>query len=375
MNVFNLTDSQNVSEMLKEGVDYVVVKDGNGAETKVVNLGNPDICIRKGFIEIEAMKQSHKHDNAKLVRRVRDKSTNLYIGVPTSISSETKELQWKGFWIDSRMSFDLSIPDQAIAWHVIKNSQYVEGSPNQQGKSIWKVIDKEVNAHKDIIKRKLRSQAEAIIETLHGSALVETAVNLGVNVEANASVFMLTSEVYRMMEMDPKGFIDLHNDPNREYVSVFNKGIAKGKIVQDMKTGSFIYGNIPMGYNKETAIKFLVDNTGMAASINAKCDQEDIDSKKSMEATGNNSPKSNSKEVDMQRKIMELEAELAKSKSVEAFIPPFGLVDDKAEEPLVENEKSELDSLRKKAKDLKIQGAHLASKETLIARIAEAEAK
>lgn len=36
MNVFNLTDSQNVSEMLKENIDYVVVKDGNGSETKIV---------------------------------------------------------------------------------------------------------------------------------------------------------------------------------------------------------------------------------------------------------------------------------------------------------------------------------------------------
>jgi hypothetical protein len=371
MNVFNLVDSQNVSETLKENVDYVVVKDGNGAETKVVNLSNPDICIRKGFIEIEAMKQSHKHDNAKLVRRIRDKKTNLYIGVPIGINSETKELQWKGFWIDSRMSFDLSIPDQAIAWHVIKNSQYVEGSPNQQGKSVWKVIDKEVNAHKDIDKRTLRRKAEDIIETLKGSALTEMAITLGVNVNANQSVFMMTNEVFRIMELDPKKFIDLYSNPQREYISVFKRGIAKGKIILDNKTGSFIYGNIPMGHNEEMAIQFLVNNTGIASTISMKCDQEDADSVKAMEVVA---PKvsSNSKEADMQRKIMELEAELAKTKSVEAFVPPFDLGEEKKE---LNTDKEDLDALRKRAKELKIPGAHLASKETLLNKLAEVETK
>jgi len=46
MNVFNLTANDNVSEMLKEGTDYIIVKDGNGAETKIVNLANEKYCPR-----------------------------------------------------------------------------------------------------------------------------------------------------------------------------------------------------------------------------------------------------------------------------------------------------------------------------------------
>ncbi len=374
MNVFNLTDLQNVSETLREGIDYVVVKDGNGAETKIQNLANPNICLRKGFIEIECMKRSNKHENVKMVRRVRDKKTNLYIGVPSGVNSETKELMWKAFWIDDKMSFDLSIPDQAIAWHVIKNSQYVQGSPNQQGKSVWRVIDKEVIAHDAIIKRSLRKKAEDIIESLKGNKLTECAILLGVNVDANQSVFTMTNEIYRKMEEDPKKFIDLYNDPKREYISVFKRGVAKGKIILDNATGTFIYGNMPMGHNEEMAIQFLINNTGIASTISMKCDQEEAESKTAMEAVSI-APTSTSREADLLLEIERLKAENAKGKVEEPFKAPF--------EEMVsadfdkEDAKERLDKLKAKAKELGIKGFALPhmTEAKLVAAIEEAESK
>lgn len=376
MNVFNLTANDNVSEMLKEGVDYIIVKDGNGAETKIVNLANEKYCPRKGFIEIEAMRKSNKHENVKMIRKIRDKKTNLFYGIPTGINTETKELQFKAIWIDNKMLFDLSIPDQAMACAIILNSQYIEGSPNQQGRSLWKVIDKEVIAHKEINKRTLRRQAEVIIESLSGSALEEAAINLGINVDANRSVFMMTNEIYRVMELDPKKFIELHNNPEREYISVFNKAVAKGFIVNDVLTGNYIYGNIPLGHNKEMAIKFLVDNTGMATTLNAKCDMQDAESRKSMEIK-QESAQSQSKEAEMQKKIMELEAELAKNKKVEEFKDPFASMESAVSEETKKDSAEVMADLKARAKELGIKGFALPhmTEAKLVAAIEEAESK
>mgnify|MGYP003635428772 CR=1 FL=1 len=376
MNVFNLTANDNVSETLREGDDYIIVKDGNGAETKIVNLANEKYCPRKGFIEIEAMRKSNKHENVKMVRKIRDKKTNLFYGIPTGINTETKELQFKAIWIDNKMLFDLSIPDQAMACAIILNSQYIEGSPNQQGRSLWKVIDKEVLAHKEINKRTLRRQAELIIESLSGSALEEAAINLGINVDANRSVFMMTNEIYRVMELDPKKFIELHNNPEREYISVFNKAVAKGFIVNDVLTGNYIYGNIPLGHNKEMAIKFLVDNTGMATTLNAKCDMQDAESRKSMEIK-QESAQSQSKEAEMQKKIMELEAELAKNKKVEEFKDPFASMESAVSEETKKDSAEVMADLKAKAKELGIKGFALPhmTEAKLVAAIEEAESK
>jgi len=311
-----------------------------------------------------------------MIRKIRDKKTNLFYGIPTGINTETKELQFKAIWIDNKMLFDLSIPDQAMACAIILNSQYIEGSPNQQGRSLWKVIDKEVIAHKEINKRTLRRQAEVIIESLSGSALEEAAINLGINVDANRSVFMMTNEIYRVMELDPKKFIELHNNPEREYISVFNKAVAKGFIVNDVLTGNYIYGNIPLGHNKEMAIKFLVDNTGMATTLNAKCDMQDAESRKSMEIK-QESAQSQSKEAEMQKKIMELEAELAKNKKVEEFKDPFASMESAVSEETKKDSAEVMADLKARAKELGIKGFALPhmTEAKLVAAIEEAESK
>ena len=200
------------------------------------------------------------------------------------------------------------------------------------------------------------------------------AITLGVNVDANQSVFMMTNEVFRIMELDPKKFIDLYNNPQREYISVLKRGVAKGKIIFDNTTGTYIYGNMPMGHNEEMAVQFLINNTGIATTITMKCNQEEAESKKAMEPIYVTVSKE-SKEVDMQRKIMELEAELAKTKAVEEFKSPFAEMS-----PIVEkndSDKEELEALRERAKELKIScwGLPKISKETLLKKIADAESK
>jgi len=97
MNVFNLTANDNVSEMLKEGVDYIIVKDGNGAETKIVNLANEKYCPRKGFIEIEAMRKSNKHENVKMIRKIRDKKLTYSMVFQQELTQKLKSYSLKQF--------------------------------------------------------------------------------------------------------------------------------------------------------------------------------------------------------------------------------------------------------------------------------------
>jgi hypothetical protein len=368
VNQFDLAPQQNVSEMLREGDDYVVYKDGHGFEHKIVNFNNPKYCQRKGIIELEALKKSNKHGNNKMFRKCMDKNTGLLWGFPTSINSETKELQFKAYWIEDKMTFDLSIPDQAIAWAIIKNSPFVEGSPNQHGKSVYKVIDRVKSAASEIDKRSQRRKAEDIIESLKGEELFDTAYILGINVDANQNIFMITNEIYRIMENNPAEFLKLYNDPSRPYSIVFNKGLAKGIVIRDVKSQEYLYGSLPIGSTKEAAIKYLMDNVGIAGAINSKCDVLDEQSKVSMNKMLN-------KDVDeteaLKAEIAALRAEKAKLTSEEL-----------KEEVVFEDKFStmvdlEHEELKTKAKEYKISGYNLPTmtKEKLKSKVEEFEAK
>jgi hypothetical protein len=363
-NYFN--DLPETDEMLVEGVDYVTKKDGNGTEYKIVNFDNPKYCKRNGIVEIEALKKSNRHENTKMIRCIRDKETGLIWGVSNGINQESKELKFNAYWIEDSMTFDLSIKSQAIAWAIIKNSPFIEGSPNQHGKSVYKVVDKESAAHREIDKRTLRRKAEDIIESLKGGALEEMAINFGVNVNANKNVFMLTNELYRKMEENPKAFIDLYNDPNREYTSVFNRAVSKGVITHDLITSSYVYGSVPLGSTKELSVKYLVDNSGMAAAIHNKCNATDADTKKSMSV--NRSTQTNEAE-DLKKQLKAMQDKLSAYESTK--VDPVSLEDINKESP------SELETLKARAKELKVKGYALPhmTEEKLTEAIEKAEAE
>jgi len=266
------------------------------------------------------------------------------------------------------MTFDLSIPDQAIAWAIIKNSPFVEGSPNQHGKSVYKVIDRVKSAASEIDKRSQRRKAEDIIESLKGEELFDTAYILGINVDANQNIFMITNEIYRIMENNPAEFLKLYNDPSRPYSIVFNKGLAKGIVIRDVKSQEYLYGSLPIGSTKEAAIKYLMDNVGIAGAINSKCDVLDEQSKVSMNKMLN-------KDVDeteaLKAEIAALRAEKAKLTSEEL-----------KEEVVFEDKFStmadlEHEELKTKAKEYKISGYNLPTmtKEKLKSKVEEFEAK
>jgi len=263
------------------------------------------------------------------------------------------------------MTFDLSIPDQAIAWAIIKNSPFVEGSPNQHGKSVYKVIDRVKSAASEIDKRSQRRKAEDIIESLKGDDLFDMAYNLGINVDANQNIFMITNEIYRVMEKSPVDFLKLYNDPSRPYSIVFNKGLAKGVVTRDVKSQEYLYGSLPIGSTKEAAIKYLLDNVGIAGAINSKCDVLDEQSKVSMNKMIN-------RDVD-ESEALKAEIAALKAKLAAETVKEEVVFEDKFS-TMVDLEHEEL---KTKAKEYKISGYNLPTmtKEKLKAKVEEFEAK
>lgn len=368
--------SQNVSETLQLGKDYLEVKDKNGFSFYYVNPKSK-YFKRDGIVEIQARKRSNRHGNVKQFRCITDRSNTelrgLIWGIPLGVDQQTGDIKWKAFQIEDKMTFDLSIPSQAEAWGIIKNSPFIEGSPNQFGKSVYEVIDKEKIAAKSLSTRDLRRKSEDIIYGLTSEQLMEAALNIGVNVQANWKTDMLKDEVCRKADENPKGFLEMWNNPNRQYTSIFNKAKSMAIITHNAQTFEFYYGNLPLGSTEELAVKFLSDNTNISAAISTKCNALEDQTRKNMlnRVQGKPEPiKQAVYEANKEESLEELEARIAilkakkESKKEVVFNPEetgFATADD------------DLKAYREKAKKLGIKGAHLMAQDKLIEKIAEAE--
>lgn len=361
MNPF-LTKPSGVSEMLTEGKDYIVIKGDGDFEYKYVNLGhNSPYIQRTGVVEIEPLKTNrgingvNKHDNYIPIKRFKDKKTKLFWGIPLGYNSQTKDIDHELIAIEGKMIFDLSIENDAIKFAIIKNSPFIEGSPNADGRPVYKIKDKEIEASSDIDKRSLRRKAEDIVESLREDGLFEMARNMGINIEANKSITRLTNELYRVIDLNPRSFLDIYNNPQRVYISLFHKALSLGIIIENRTNGTFMFRAIPLGYSKEAAIKHLVDNNNTATAVKLNIDEIEAGTLASMSFTKQATGELDEEKEALKKRIAELEA--------------------RSVSPVDESEHEDLASLKEKAKELKIKGYELMKKETIIKKIEETESK
>jgi hypothetical protein len=342
---------------------YKTIKDGYGNEIRVLNFDNPNVCRRTGIIELIPKRTSSRHQNRVSFRAVRDYRNNVVIGIPERIDPKTKEWVFQKITLVDSETLDLSLEQDAKKWAVIKNSHFLEGSPNAKGRPAYYVRDKELDAQKYLAKRKVKRDATTIAEGLIGEQLIDMARNLGIGVEQN-SVTTLQMAVIQKAEDKPEVFMEIWDSPTRKELTLLKKALSLGIIVHEPLTG-ITYNSIPLGPNEPMAVMFLKENVTIYAAIDLLCQKKEDESVKAMKASA--SPViTNSDDA----KMASLMAELAEAKKLNEMLSKKAL-----EKELGEIGKDEeYEDLLKEAKALGIKGAHLLkTKEALQKKIEEAK--
>jgi hypothetical protein len=358
-----------VSEMLKEGEHYEIVKDGTGYGYKYAILDSEIWAPKEGIVEIKRLKNNltvdgrPKNDDEVIIKRYKDRETGLLFGLHTGVDDRTKAIAHNYVKLDGNMMFDLSIPSDRRLYIMAMRSPSVEGSPNQSGKPIYKIFDKQINASKNVDKRKVRQRAEAIVDSLKDDQLEEMALNIGVNVAANRNREMLLDEVYRFVDNDPRKFIDIFESPNRQYITIFNKARAKNIITLDYATNTFMYGGLLLGHSQDAAVNFLMEKENIAHSI--KLQYEDIDAGTRQSMSFVKEQVVDPEKEALKKRIAELEAANATKEKMEAPVE------------VIETPEERFAKLKTKAKDLGIKGFALphVTEEKLLKMIEEHESK
>lgn len=347
--------------LVKEGVDYKLIPDGTGTNYKIINFDNPDICVRTGIIELIPLRMSSRHENKVGFRIVTDKRTGIIFGIPTGINPETKKLEFYKINLNDYEVLDLTVPLDAFKWVVIKNSFFLEGSPNMKGKARYKVRDVEKQANQYLAGRAQKRKAVDIAEGLQGDLLIDMGRMLGIPIENN-SMSTLQAAVIQRSEDNSKEFMGIWDSPTRKELTVLKKAIASGIVSFDIQTGYF-YQGAPLGQNESLAVDYLKDYPQVLQAIDVLCRKQEADTNKSMNFTQTERPILDDKDA----RIARLEAELAAKDSIMKNL---------ASEKIIEHATSQVDSemgeLLAEAKRLNIRGAHLIKdKEKLRSKIAE----
>lgn len=360
------------AEAAKEGVEYVILKDGNGTENKLLNLDHIMYAPKEGIVELEPTKVSKYIGGADrnmadvTLKVIRDKNTGYLIGIPLTVDPKTKNIIWERINLKGREVFDLSIPDQRMKWICIKNSYFYINSPNlHKGcRLVYRANDKEESNKIYELTRRIRRKATDIADTLEGEELEEMAMMIGLdpNLMSKASLFTEVSKFVEnpnRMEGGKTGaeiFMELYDSPTRIELSILKRGLATG-ILESTYDKGIIYRGTTLGFNESEVIKYLHDHPNTKTSI-------DLQSKSSQEGTQQSMRKAPEQMSEADAKIARLEKQLAEKDNELKKEREIKL--DALSDADIEEINPEYAGLLEEAKRLGIRGAHLLARKGTI---------
>lgn len=377
---------------LKVGVHYNLFKDGHGVEHKIAIADHPLFAPRSsGFINVESFRgalnnaallhnQGERSDIETFTnfKTVLDKATKLWFGEPIGVSQSDKSILWKKFPLKRKNIFDLSKTEDRIWWSRISRSNIVEGSPNQNQKPLFKVIDSVAKSEEFIEKLTLRERAIEVIRGMSPNQMREFAPSLGINA-GNYDDFTLKAEFLRYNEDNSKKFLEIWDNPAKETIVQFKKAFSLGIVKREVVDGQFLgysYGQYKLGLTESECVSWLSDpkHSSVFSSIvvNSQEKENSIHRGNSkVSTTEHKADNALAKEnEDLKRKLAALEA-----KQKDVSVPEKSSIKESVVEETKSAEVDELTSLKARAKELKIKGYHVMSNpNTLRQKIAEAEA-
>lgn len=348
---------------------YITIKDGNGSNERVINFDSEELCPRKGLIEVIPLKERKGFENNVKFRRLKDRATQCWIGIPEGIDDTTKKITYQLITVIGRRVYDLSNEKDRKEWICIKYSPYLQGSPNQDrnGPPVFKVYDKEKQAIENLQKTRLKRQAAVVADGLVGEDLEDMLRACGIGI-IGLSESMKQYAIIQFAEESPDVFLKHWESPMRQEAFILKQALEFDLVQNDANIG-FIYRTLHLGLTEQEAVIYLKNHPNISTALDTLILQKKEETNKSNSVTDAPVQSNNTALEAANKEIEALRAALKKQTDKTIEVEAGKSLDGDAPD-------TELETLKAIAKDLKIKGWHLVkNKEELQKKINEAQAK
>lgn len=260
---------------------FVIHKDGNNQEYKIVNFDNPEMVPDKGIKVVRAIKKSSRHQPSFSIRSVKDPITGIIFGVPIGLHEVTKNLRFQLIELNDFRQFDLSIPQDRAEWAVISRAPFLAGSPFQKGKPAYILEDIEADAEKKVKNIGEKRSAYNTMDNLSFIQIVDMARLCGGIDTKNSSVNVIRGELYEFIDSKEKDkgakkFNEIWKSSNREVMTVFKRCESVGLVHFDVVSGQYLWKNTTqLGTSEPMAIEHIGKNPSLLMGMDSESKAKD----------------------------------------------------------------------------------------------------
>lgn len=244
---------------------FTIVKDGHGFDVKIANLDHPVWAPFTGVVKVEAINIKKQVAKNIVIKNSFDKETGAIFGVVLGVDRVSKGLMYEKITLHEMEFFDLSNRKERQRYIVLSRHPSFEGSPNQFGRSEYRIIDQEKKASSYLEQRSERKRAMEIADNLTFEQIVEIAPAFGIRPESH-SQSMLTAEIYKIADNDHKKFLGVWDNPDRKGMTTFKRALKNGLINFEPING-FTYEGHQLGRTEANAFKYLTSNVQLLTTL------------------------------------------------------------------------------------------------------------
>lgn len=276
-----LKQNAGTGSLMPEGVKkeelYYEIQDGRGFTIRVANMKHPQICPRKGVIQIESLKRTNFKQPDLSCCAIFDHTLKIWFGVPQGHQANG-DILWKRFYLSDFKEYNLKNEDEAIEWAIVSRQNFIQGSPYQRGRILYKKLDIEAEAEDFIKMTTMIEKSVGVARLMKLKEWINCARFFGRTPE-NMSAIKLQSEVYGIAKDQPIEFMAYWDNANRQVVDLFGAANSLGLITYDLVKGWLFKKSLPLGRTKEAAINYIINDGAFSNSLLAEVKQKDTASK------------------------------------------------------------------------------------------------
>ena len=129
------------------------------------------------------------------------------------------------------------------------------------------IYSKEQEAKNRVDSRSALKEAYRLSDKLDNETKLQILSVYGINADASQTN-IITDKIDEKLEEDPEKFLKLAADSNLVVKSLFSRCLDKGIITA--KDGSFFHNEVPLGFDKESAVVAIANNIQLTAVLKAK---------------------------------------------------------------------------------------------------------
>ncbi len=240
-----------------------------------IKVNSFDGMKKDGYAELRVINDSKFKEQNIMFRSFYNKETGETWGIPVKVYGNG-DVEWKKINLrGSVIKYNCKNPSEAMEYHVVSNSPFVEGSPTANIDVRYRIFDSEKEANNYVDETDKMIDACGFIKDLNLNDLVAYGPLFGISPETNSPA-LIRKALLEIAKREPKSILARKDKGSETQIVITLERAKRTGLVKTYPDRGLVYNEaITLGMNVNRSVEFLRDNPTILVDMDRESKNKD----------------------------------------------------------------------------------------------------